>query len=90
MARASRAIGGGVNAQHGAKGAGKADPESFDEFELAADIKGRNSLQGADQRRVPNERQAQADAKGDTDDLIESFDKTDKEIRARHDLGKKR
>jgi hypothetical protein len=63
---------------------------SFDEFDLSSDIKGRNSLQGADQSRRINQRQAQADAKGDTDDLIESFDKTDKDTRARHDLGKKR
>jgi hypothetical protein len=89
MVKAGKAIGGGANAQHGAKGAGKSDPEAFDEFDLASDIKGKNSLQGNDQGRAPSERQAQADATGHTEGLIESFERADKHVRAREELGKK-
>ncbi|GHA18244.1 hypothetical protein GCM10007989_11910 [Devosia pacifica] len=77
--------------QQGAKGAGADDGvERTDEFDLASDIKGRNSLQGDDQLNVPDQRQAQADAKGETDGVIESFEKLDKEERARRDLGKRK
>lgn len=89
MPNAGKSMGGRANGQHGAKGAGKADPESFDEFDLAADLKGRNSLQGENQLRNNNERQAQAEAKGDTDDLMESFEKLDDDVRAERDLGKR-
>lgn len=62
--------------QHGAKGAGVDAPgEQLDEFDLAADIKGRND-------RNMNERQAEADADPETDELLESFKKTDKTYRA--------
>ena len=90
MSNAGKGIGGGANAQHGAKGAGSADPGTPDEFDLASDIKGRNSLQGENQLRNRNQRQSQADAKGETDDLIESFEKLDDEVRAERDLGKRR
>lgn len=90
MPDAGKSMGGRANAQHGAKGAGKADPESFDEFELAADLKGKNRLHGEDQLRNNNERQAQAEAKGETDDLLESFEKLDDDVRAERDLGKRR
>ena len=83
-------MGGGANAQHGAKGAGKGDPETVDEFDLAADLKGKNSLHGEDQLRNNNERQAQAEATGDTDGLMESFEKLDDDVRAERDLGKRR
>ena len=89
MPNAGKSMGGGANSQHGAKGAGGSDPEAFDEFDLAADLKGRNSLHGENQLRNHNERQAQADARGDTDDLMESFEKLDKDVRAERDLGKK-
>ena len=76
--------------QHGAKPAGPDDGvERLDEYDLASDIKGRNSLQGLDQGRANAQRQAQADEKGETDDLIESFEKLDKDERARRDLGKR-
>ena len=90
MPNAGKSMGGGANSQHGAKGAGKSDPEAFDEYDLAAELKGRNSLHGEDQRRNRNERQAQADAKGSTDGLMESFEKLDKDVRAERDLGKRR
>lgn len=89
MPNAGKSMGGGANAQHGAKGAGKGNPEAFDEFDLAAELKGKNSLHGEDQGRHNNERQAQAGAKGETDGLMESFEKLDNEVRAERDLGKR-
>ncbi|RDE08933.1 hypothetical protein [Pelagibacterium lacus] len=63
--------------QHGAKPGGKVAPgELPDEFDFADDIAGRNSLQGNDQENVHKERQAQAEATGETEGLIESFEKT--------------
>src|SRR5690606_915183 len=60
------------------------------EFDLAAELKGRNSLQGNDQGSTMNQRQAQAGATGRTDGLLESFAKLDKDVRAETDLGKQR
>lgn len=89
MANASHKMGTHVNAQHGAKGAGKAEPgEYLDEHDLASDIMGNNQLHGDNQNDHVNERQAQADARGDTDGVIESFEKLDKDVRAKRDLGK--
>lgn len=69
--------------QHGPKPGGKAAPgELPDEFTLADEIAGRNSLQGNDQENVHNERQAQAGATGETEGLIESFEKTQKQKEA--------
>ena len=69
--------------QHGAKSAGKEAPgKRLDQYDLAADIKGDNDLQGNDQSNVPNQRQAQAEARGETDELMESFKKLDKTYRA--------
>lgn len=84
MANASRKTGNNPRqSQHGAKGAGVDAPgEQLDEFDLAADIKGRNALQGEGQDRNMNERQAEADADPETDELLESFKKTDKTYRA--------
>lgn len=56
--------------------------------DLAQDIMGKNALQGADQSNVQNERQAQPDVKPDTDGIVESFEKLDKDVRAKTDLGK--
>src|SRR5690606_10654684 len=36
MPNAGKSMGGGANAQHGAKGAGRADPGTLDEFDLAS------------------------------------------------------
>ncbi|KKB12725.1 hypothetical protein VE25_05685 [Devosia geojensis] len=83
-------IGARAQGQHGAKSVGPDDGvERLDEFDLASDIKGRNSLQGLDQERANSQRQAQAGEKGETDGLIESFEKLDKDERARRDLGKR-
>ncbi|WIY52247.1 hypothetical protein O9Z70_12335 [Devosia sp. YIM 151766] len=58
------------------------------ESDLAAERMGRNSLQGDDQTNVPNQRQAVPDENQETDGVIESFEKLDKDKRARDDLGK--
>ncbi|MCC2096952.1 MAG: hypothetical protein KDJ29_08665 [Hyphomicrobiales bacterium] len=56
--------------------------------DLASDIMGKNSLQGNDQESVRNQRQAVPDVKQETDGVVESFEKLDKDVRAREDLGK--
>ena len=56
--------------------------------DIASDEMGRNSLQGDDQANVRNERQAVPDVKTETDGVVESFRKRDKDKRAREDLGK--
>lgn len=59
-----------------------------DESNLAQERMGRNSLQGDDQLSVRNERHAVPDVKPDADDIIESFEKRDKDKRAREGLNK--
>ena len=83
MANAGHGIGHNPrNSQHGAKGAGMDAPgERLDEFDLASDIKGKHSLHGEGNRHM-NERQEQAEANPDADELLESFKKTDKHYRA--------
>lgn len=56
--------------------------------DLAADRMGNNQLQGDDQAKVRNQRHAVPDVKQEADDVIESFEKLDKEESARRDLGK--
>lgn len=58
----------------------EADPDS--------DRMGRNKLQGDDQLSVHNERQAVPDVSQETDGVLQSFEKLDKDKRAREDLGK--
>lgn len=58
------------------------------ETDLASERMGKNKLQGDDQANVRNERQAVPNVKTETDSLIESFEKLDKDHRAREDLGK--
>ncbi|WP_417307817.1 hypothetical protein [Devosia sp.] len=89
MANASHNMGSHTGAQHGAKGAGKTKPgETLDEFDLASDLMGNNQLQADNQVDHVNERKAQAGATGETDGIIESFEKLDKDVRAERDLGK--
>jgi hypothetical protein len=57
--------------------------------DLAQDKMGRNSLQGDDQADVRNQRRAVPDVKQEPDDVIESFRKTDKDVRAEKELGKR-
>ena len=69
--------------QQGARQAGTEAPgKRLDQHDLAAKIKGDNELQGNDQSNVANQRQAQAEARGETDGLMESFKKLDKNYRA--------
>lgn len=70
----------------------KRPPEAHEiiDADLAQDIMGKNSLQGDDQSSFHNERQAVPDVKAEADDLMETFEKSDKNIRARRDLGKGR
>ena len=56
--------------------------------DLAADEMGDNSLQGDDQANVRNQRHAVPDARPEADGVIESFEKLDKDKRAKTDLGK--
>jgi hypothetical protein len=58
------------------------------ETDIASERMGRNKLQGDDQSNVHNERQAVPDVKQETDGVIESFEKLDKDHRAEKDLGK--
>jgi hypothetical protein len=58
------------------------------EADLASDRMGRNSLQGDDQESVRNQRNAVPDVKQDADGVVESFEKMDKDERARRDLHK--
>ncbi|WP_274424238.1 hypothetical protein [Chelativorans sp. YIM 93263] len=58
------------------------------ETDLANQKTGRNSLQGDDQMSVRNQRHAQPDTRREADEVMESFEKMDKEKRARTDLGK--
>ena len=58
------------------------------ENDLAQDRMGRNSLQGDDQASVRNQRHDQPDARQETDGVVESFEKLDKNERARRDLNK--
>lgn len=63
--------------------------EPFSEDTFAQDRMGRNSLQGDDQANVRNERQDQPDARDEADeDVLESFEKLDKDVRAERELGK--
>ena len=75
----NKAMGGHARGQHGAKGAGVDAPsERLDEFDLASEIKGRDSLRGAG----GNERQEQAEATGETQGLLESFEDVDPQVRS--------
>lgn len=63
-------------------------PEDLTESDLANRKMGDNDLQGNDQSSVRNQRQAVPDVKQETDGIIDSLEKLDKEERARRDLGK--
>ena len=57
--------------------------------DLAQDKMGRNSLQGDNQADVRNQRRGVPYVKQEADDVIESFGKIDKDVRAEKDLGKR-
>ncbi|MCT7375155.1 hypothetical protein [Chelativorans salis] len=56
--------------------------------DLANERMGKNRLQGDDQTSVRNQRHAQPKARREADETMESFEKLDKDKRARTDLGK--
>ncbi|WP_420409602.1 hypothetical protein [Hoeflea sp.] len=59
------------------------------ETDLAADKMGRNSLQGDDQQKTRNQREAVAEVKKEPDEsVVDSLKKMDKDKRAKADLGK--
>jgi len=62
----------------------------INEVDLAQDMMGRNALQGDDQANVHNQRYVEPGVNREPDDLIETFEKADKDVRARRDLGKGR
>ncbi|MGE3645783.1 MAG: hypothetical protein AB7F96_18205 [Beijerinckiaceae bacterium] len=63
-------------------------PGELTHSDLAQDIMGKNALQGADQLSVRNQRRSVPGEKQETDGVIESFEKLDKDVRAEEDLGK--
>lgn len=60
------------------------------ETDLAQQRMGDNKLQGNDQAAVHNQRRAVPDVKQEADDVVDSLEKLDKDVRAREDLGKGR
>lgn len=64
------------------------DTRTLTESDLASERMGRNNLQGDNQSNVHNERRAVPDVKQQTDGVVESFQKLDKNKRAKEDLGK--
>ncbi|MAW87298.1 MAG: hypothetical protein CMJ42_12295 [Phyllobacteriaceae bacterium] len=63
-------------------------PEDLQESDFAEERMGNNRLQGNDQESVHNQRHAVPDVKQEADDVMESFEKLDKDKRARADLNK--
>jgi hypothetical protein len=75
-------------AQQGAKPA-RSGGTKLGQSDLAGDIMGNNRLQGDDQRSTRTQRSAVAEEKPEPDgSVILSFEKMDKDVRARTDLGK--
>tara|TARA_R110002124_G_scaffold111313_1_gene265012 strand:- start:5530 stop:5784 length:255 start_codon:yes stop_codon:yes gene_type:complete len=61
---------------------------SLKESDLAQQKMGDNALQGNDQHNVRNQRHAVPDVRQGADDIVESFEKLDKDVRAKRELGK--
>ena len=64
------------------------DKQGISRSDLAQDEMGNNQLQGDDQENVRNQRHAVPNVKTEADGVIESFEKLDKDERAKADLGK--
>lgn len=92
MARANKGMGGGAAGNRagpdGHQSPGK--PGETSETDLASDKMGDFGQQGHDQNALSNERDAVPDVRQEADGVIESFEKLDKETRAKRDLGKGR
>ena len=63
-------------------------PDEIIENDLANQKMGDNELAGNGQYSVQNQRHDQAGSRQDTDGVIESAEKLDKDVRAERDLGK--
>ena len=92
MAKAGKKMGGGVAGNragpNGHQAPGK--PGKTTETDLAEKKMGEFGQQGTAKNRLTNERDALPDVKQEADGVIESFEKLDKDERARKDLGKGR
>ena len=67
------------------------DAHTITETDLAQDEMGKNSLQGEDQASVRNQRRAVPGVREEADEsIIETLEKSDKDVRAERDLGKGR
>ena len=65
------------------------DATTLGQTDFASDVMGKNSLQGEDQERVQNQRQAVPDVKLEPDaDPVESAKMQDKDARAEAELNK--
>lgn len=73
----------GMGSKNGHQHVGETSPEAFDQDDMASEMKGRNSLQGNDQRNVRNQREAVPDVKRETEGVVESFEKTEEHLRSR-------
>lgn len=70
---------------------GAPEAHTLTETDFAQDVMGKNALQGEDQSSVRNQRHAVPNEKTEADDsIIETLEKSDKDIRAKRDLGKGR
>jgi len=84
VANASKKMGHGVPGPKGFQHVGPQDPdEALDEDDFASEIKGKNSLQGADQARVHSERHSAAGESTKTEGVVESFERSDPKARAK-------
>ncbi len=64
------------------------DAHDVTETDIAQEKMGKNALQGDDQASVRNQRKAVPGVRKEADGFIETAEKTDKDVRARRDLGK--
>ena len=65
--------------------------DTLTETDFAQDQMGKNSLQGDDQSLVRNQRRAVPGVKDEADaSIIDTLEKSDKDVRAERDLGKGR
>ena len=69
----------------------RTDATDLTESDFAQQKMGRNSLQGDDQSNVRNQRHAVPEPREDADDgVIETLEKSDKNVRAKREFGKGR
>ena len=66
------------------------DAHDLSETDLAADKMGNNRLQGDDQLNVHNERHAQAEAKTETDSVMEGLERRERRERRQEESKRKK